>query len=365
MYDTHHGAQATGAQRTYLCQRGLAAVGGALLMLLALIASTPALAGSPHLTMSAAEATAESVARERELERRLNEAREQLDDAARKLAELNREKYAIGPKKKRKAMLGILIDDNGRRGKLRLTGITPGGGAEEAGLKPGDRIVELNGISLDEDGTSPLGVLSREMKAVSPGEEVAVVYERGGDRYDVTIETRGHEKEVAATLRELERRFDMDLDLDGLEEGLAAAAQSVAMSAAALASSPGMSLSSNAKVINLTRDKPRLVELDAQLGGYFGVEEGVLVVDAPEGSGELRNGDVLLAIGDKPVDGVPVAQALLVAGGKEPQSARVLRKGREREIKLVGAGFSGSERIVRTIRVESTGDDVEIIVEDE
>ena len=51
----------------------------------------------------------------KELEQRLTEARQQLDAAARKLAELNRVKYSKVGAKGKKAMLGIVIDDYGQK----------------------------------------------------------------------------------------------------------------------------------------------------------------------------------------------------------------------------------------------------------
>ncbi len=340
-------------EHALLWQRVLVAVSGALLMLAGLTFAPAVLAGdAPEMVGS-------------ELEQRLAEARRQLDDAAQKLAELNREKYSRSPKNPRKAMLGILIDDNGNNGKLRLTGITPGGGAEEAGLKPGDKIIKINGVSLGKSGASPLGNLSREMKRVTAGDPVTVVFERDGDEYPATVTTRGHDKEVTATMAALKDRFGIDVDLDGLEEGIAAAAQSVAMSAAALAT-PGMNMSGmRSQVINLSREQPRLIDLDESLGGYFGVEAGVLVIDAPSGSGELRNGDVLLSLNDEPVTDATLAQALIAKADTGTLEAKVRRKGRERAVKVDAGAFNKAEKIVRRIRIESTGDDMEIIVEED
>lgn len=340
-------------EHALLWQRVLVAVTGALLMLASLALAPPAEAGEAPEAVSS------------ELEQRLAEARRQLDDAAQKLAELNREKYSRSPKNPRKAMLGILIDDNGSRGKLRLTGITPGGGAEEAGLKPGDKIVKLNGVPLGKPGASPLGNLTREMKQVAAGETVTVVYERDGDEYPATIRTRGHEKEVTATMEALKDRFGIDVDLEGLEEGIAAAAQSVAMSAAALGTS-GMNMGGmQTQVIDLSREQPRLIDLDENLGGYFGVDAGVLVIDAPQGSAELRNGDVLLSLDDQPVTDATLAQALIAKAESGTLAAKVRRQGREQRITLDAGAFNEVEKVVRRIRVESSGDNVEIIVEED
>ncbi|MEM1229594.1 MAG: PDZ domain-containing protein [Pseudomonadota bacterium] len=352
-----------------LFYRSAVAVIGALLMLAALAAAPAANGAEPAIPSPPASPEAPKALSSEELEQRLADARRQLDDAAQKLAELNREKYRSHAKKPRKAMLGILIDDNGSRGKLRLTGITPGGGAEEAGLKYGDRILQINGVSLGEPGASPLGNLTRVMKQVAPGDTVTLVYERDGDEYPAKIRTRGHEKEISATMRALEQRFDIDLDLEGLEEGLAAAAQSVAMSAVALSDASGFASGGNAtasKVISLSREKPRLIALDSALGSYFGVDDGVLVVDAPKGAGDLRNGDVLLELDSKDVKDLTFARALLAEADNRSLDAKVLREGKERAVTLNAEAFNRAEKIVRTIRIESNGDDdMEIIVEED
>ena len=301
---------------------------------------------------------------DKELEARLAEARQQLDQAARKLAELNREKYSKEGAKANKAMLGIVIDDYGQNGGLRLHGLTPGGGAAAAGLKVGDRLLEVNGVGLGTHGHSPAGNLKQAMKAVAPGESVVVRYEREGKRYTVDIKTRAHHTDMLAMMKELEHRLNVDIDLEGLDEGLVAAVEGVAISAAALASVDGMELG-NSRVIKLDKATPRLVAVDESLGSYFGCDSGLLVVDAPEGAGDLRNGDVLLALAGKPMSDVGVAYALLAQAGDSEVKGTVRRQGRDREVRLKASAFNKAQRQVRKIRIESHGDDMEIIVEED
>ncbi|MGI9324214.1 MAG: PDZ domain-containing protein [Pseudomonadales bacterium] len=300
----------------------------------------------------------------KELEQRLTEARQQLDAAARKLAELNRVKYSKIGAKGNKAMLGIVIDDYGQEGGLRLHGLTPGGGAAAAGLKVGDRLLQVNGLDLGTEGRSPAGNLSKTMKTVEPGESVAVRYARKGQEYTADIVTRAHHRDMMAMMEELEHRLNVDIDLDGLDEGLVAAAEGVAISAAALASVDGMELS-NSRVIKLKNTPPRLVALDENLGSYFGVDAGVLVVDAPAGAGDIRSGDVLLSLDGQPMTDVGVAHALLAQANGRELSAKVRRQGSERGVQINADAFNKTERLVRTIRIEGHGDDMQIIVEED
>ncbi|WP_410537517.1 S1C family serine protease [Streptomyces sp. KL2] len=53
--------------------------------------------------------------------------------------------------------------------------VTPGGPADKAGLKPGDVITELDGVSIDSGPT-----LISEIWAHEPGEKVSITYTRGG-----------------------------------------------------------------------------------------------------------------------------------------------------------------------------------------
>lgn len=339
--------------------RGALAIGRSLLLCLALLGAVSVVhAGAPE-PPEPPEAMAE-----RELEARLDEARRKLDDAARQLAELNRKKYSKHSSKPRKAMLGILIEDEGRRGGIRLSGITPGGGAAAAGLKTGDRLVEVNGVDLGTKGRSPLGNLTETMNSVTPGETVSVRYERDKKVQAAKIKTREHQRDMMAVIKKLEHDLDIDLDLEGLGAGLAAAAQGVALGAAALASVDGMELS-NSKVITLDQSKPRLVEVDAVLGDYFGVEGGVLIVDAPDGAGEVRNGDILLALDGEPMPDLTMAMATLADAGDDTLRATVRRQGRTRDAQLNAGAFNRAERTVRTLRIETNGEDMEIIVEKE
>ncbi|MFK7914520.1 MAG: PDZ domain-containing protein [Pseudomonadales bacterium] len=302
---------------------------------------------------------------EQELEARLNEARRKLDDAARQLAELNHKKYSSKHSgNPRKAMLGILIEDDGQRGSIRLSGITPGGGAAAAGLKTGDRISSVNGVDLGTKGRSPLGNLTHTMKSVDPGESVTVQYLRNKKTVDAVITTRAHQRDMMAIMNKLESDLDIDIDLEGLEAGLVAAAQGVAIGAAALASVDGMELS-NSKVVTLNQTKPRLVEVDAALGSYFGVDSGVLIVNAPEDAGDVRNGDILLSLDNVPMTDLTIALATLADADDSTMPATVRRAGRERDIRFNAAAFNRGQRTVRTLRIETNGEDMEIIVEDD
>jgi putative serine protease PepD len=61
-------------------------------------------------------------------------------------------------------------------------GVVPGGPADGAGLRSGDIIVEIDGRSVDTPDELVVFLRSRE-----PGDEVTLVYERGGTEHEVTL----------------------------------------------------------------------------------------------------------------------------------------------------------------------------------
>ncbi|MEV7212277.1 trypsin-like peptidase domain-containing protein [Kitasatospora cineracea] len=95
------------------------------------------------------------------------------------------------------AILGVLRDDNytGDGAQIATTGgssgtqpVTPGGPADQAGLKPGDVITKLGGIAIDSGPT-----LVSEIWTHKPGEKVEVEYKRDGKTAKATV-TLGERK---------------------------------------------------------------------------------------------------------------------------------------------------------------------------
>ena len=214
---------------------------------------------------------AETSAEERsELEARLDQARQEVKESARRLAEVLKEQMADNPEEKvaewfsldTGGELGVMINRDDDQGGVLLMGVSPGGGADLAGLKSGDRLLVIDGVQLD--GKGGVEALLDHMNTVDAGQEVAVVALRDGESKAVTVVTQP--RSMQAYVRSV---------LDGLDV--------------------------DGKVIDplrqRVRDAPgtRLIDLDADLGAYFGVDQGVLVLDAPEG-GTLKSGDVLLSV---------------------------------------------------------------------
>jgi len=264
------------------------------------------------------------------VEERIEQARKQLDSAARRLAELHSELWRLettGPRADR-AMLGVLIDDSGGADGLTLQGVTPDGGAAQAGLMAGDRLVAINGVRLDEGGPrKPLHALHEAMSEVQAGDAVSVTYVRGGEtrKTEVVTQARGRymarvveEKgpwlESLRSLRELEHLEA----LKGLE------------SLEVLSKLDDESLKTG--VVRVPAGL-RLERVEGPLAGYFQVDEGVLVLAAPQAAPDLEPGDILQRIDGQAVTD-PMAALRQLAGLEGSVAVQVLRHGRTRELTL-------------------------------
>jgi len=259
--------------KIHALRRGRAAIAGACCAALLALASPFAGAAEP----------ADRAA----LEKQLKEARAKLNDAARDVADLSQQLYGgdrhdelmrFVQGRPQGAMLGINIEDaKGRDDGVEVVGVSPGGPAEQAGLKTGDIVVAMNGQSLrSADGRNPDARLVELMRGVEPGQTVNLDYLRDGQKRSAAVTAAPAEPPIARILRErLPKQLAEGLQIPGFE-GLMGPER------------PFRSL--------------ELVTVTPKLGKYFGTEVGLLVVRAAEGQAlPLEEGDVLLSIdGRKP-----------------------------------------------------------------
>ena len=291
--------------------------------------------------------TLSPLAQASELDERLEQARRKLDEAARELAEIHKQHYATESQSE-KAMLGILLGDADDKKGVELYGVTPGGGAEQAGLQAGDLIVSIDSVSL-ADADEPMSALVEHMKSVEPGEVVVVDYVRDGATNNAAITTQA---QAAHIFKFFDKDFNFDFDFDGLDF-------------------PDFSHEHGARIAipgipSVVTHSRHLMDVSGDLAQYFGVDEGVLVVEAPEDS-ELAGGDIILSIAGEPVEDAASASKLL---GKIDGSASVdvRRSGRSRSVDVAEGEFD--RHMAKVIRIERRGDgesevDVKVIVEDD
>lgn len=199
----------------------------------------------------------------------------------------------------------------------RIEAVTPGSPAAKAGLKADDIITKfgstaLGGVRAEADGESGPGMKLLELaRALDPGDTVAVEYRRGSETKRATIvaEDLGGPFAMRVPERGGMREFTLEPDLRmrvGEPEGFVFS----------FGGAPWGGLN--------------LVTLDADLGSYFGTQEGVLVVKAPGDSAlPLKSGDVILAIdGRKPTSPEHAMRILRSYEGGEAVKLDIMRQKR-------------------------------------
>ena len=202
------------------------------------------------------------------------------------------------------AMLGVVIRDADEG--VHVDGVTPDSGAEAAGIRVDDVIVAINGKALDAE--SQPGQTVREVMAdVAPGDAVAIAFVRDGEERDV---------EVIATARphpakSIPWRMARPSGPDGFFRAL-----------------------HDAPHHRFHEEQPELelVDIGEDLGKYFGVDAGVLVLDTPPGS-NLKPGDILRRIDDADIRNAEEAYRLL-ADLDEDATASIRRENRSRNVKV-------------------------------
>ena len=283
------------------------------------------------LALTAAAVPAGAASEDDQARKELERAREEVEKARQELQKATRElarsmakvesdnpkaqyfEYMTDPKR---AMLGVLIPDDFEDGEtrgVRLTAVTPGSGAEKAGLKAGDLLLSLNGSPLAAEGKlSPQKRMKDVMRKLRAGDEVKVEFERDGRARSTTVTTQAPEPLVMVP--------PMAILNDWLHGDEHATGPMDAM--------PWMGFRGPA-IRGL-----ELSKLDADLGGYFDTTEGVLVVKAPkDGTLGLKSGDVI-----QKIDGVSVSEPITVLdklrSRHEEQTVKleVLRKGRKLDL---------------------------------
>ncbi|HEY7890223.1 MAG TPA: PDZ domain-containing protein [Steroidobacteraceae bacterium] len=250
----------------------------------------------------------EDAARQREdaLRAQMDAARRRLEVAAQQLAALSAQMY--GPMMQRvealsgpsRVLVGVQLDDASGSSGARVREVSPGGSAEQAGIRPGDLIVGVNGTSVR--GREPAARVVALLHDVKPGDKVNLKVSRNGKTRDLPVTARpvGDGFFIAPRVPELPPLPRMK----------------------AFTRWGGGPMIIGGPVADM-----ELARLTPELGRYFGTDAGVLVVRAPpDGTLGLRDGDVILSIGGrKPIDGSHVIRILASYDSGEKVTLEVLR----------------------------------------
>lgn len=242
----------------------------------------------------------------------LDKARAELDKAAQRVAELsmqltprNGQNFVwINEGGPRRAMLGVQIDPASGKEGARVSSVSPGGAAEEAGLLKGDVIVSIDGKSI-AGSPSPNRAVVDHMRTVKPDQKVKVRVLRAGKNQDFVVEAR---------------------PMMGPQPFNIAIPPVGAMGSVMAGPMP--------QIREFRQFWPgefvgmELASITPKLGAYFGVSSGVLVVQAPrDATFKLEDGDVIQSIdGRKPEDGAHAMRILRSYKTGEKLGIAVLRQ---------------------------------------
>ena len=260
-----------------------------------------------------------------ELDEKMREAEALLAKAAQHVAELSSRQLprvamierimrgGHGP------VLGVTIgaDDNDDPvAGVTILGVSPGGAAEESGLRSGDVITSVNSESLTADNNREANEkLLDFMQGVEEGDELTIEYLRNGRALTTELAPRPVRGGVFA------------FEFDGRDFTL-----------------PDIHVAPNIKNFNRFvwmsggsgLGDMEIVQLTERLGSYFGTDEGLLIVRAPKNKDlKLQDGDVIQSIdGRKPTS---VNHAMRILGSYqsgETLKIEIMRDKRKQTISI-------------------------------
>jgi len=205
--------------------------------------------------------------------------------------------------------LGLIIGVDDNQGGVKLIGVTPGSGAQKAGLAAGDRVLEINGTQLEElKGEKAVDSLVGALEDLEDGDLVNLVYESDGKVIKTEVAATSSKSNMWSFLGELGNiDLDMDFDLEFLDD---------------------------VKIGTQHQTGLKLSDIDAVMGHYFGVKTGVLVIaDSREGNGFLP-GDIIKRVNGNDVESSQDALKQLAEDGDALHKVKILRKGRNKTLEV-------------------------------
>jgi len=206
-----------------------------------------------------------------------------------------------------------------------LNSVTDDGPAYEAGLRDGDIITVANGESLarmGRSGTSPANKLIRIKDDLEEGDTLHVEYRRGATSHSADIEVR-YLDNFSVSFRNYDRALRLaEPAIEVLQDGRGT--WDIATVFAGQLSLLGML-------------DVELIELNPELGWYFGVDEGLLIVRAPDDDNELdlRTGDVIVSVdGRRPASQSQLMRILRSYEDGETMEITLMRQREEMTIEV-------------------------------
>jgi S1-C subfamily serine protease len=286
-----------------------------------------------------------------DMQRQLEEARRRLEMASAEVARLSSEMgrnvggYYVEGARQPRALLGVALDPDEKKDGARVQSVSPGGAAEEAGIKVGDIITSIGGQDLGKE-EHPNRALTDRMAQIEPNLKLQVGVLREGRKLNLDVVPR-----PSPTLAQELSRLYSEVRIRQPQAGRGF---TTIVPGEALVAGTATNGERRVEIRNFP-DGPNQGErfrdmefatLSEKLGGYFGVKSGVLVVRAGANSAfKLEDGDVLLAIDGREATSAQQAGRILRSyGDGEKLKLRIQRDRKAQDIEITMPGPGGEVR---------------------
>ena len=215
----------------------------------------------------------------------------------------------------RKPVIGVLLAPDAVAG-VQVVGVTPDGGAADAGLQSGDRIVSIDGKQVLgssaelrlENARMLLGNLSTKLP-------VKIAYVRAGQAGTVSVTPKSQRGQVWVNSHRGTPEPDvmMHRSHDGHAPGVAPEVNREVIRIISGDNCKGGDCRTPMLMEAMRWNGLNLASVDAKLGRYFGTDRGVLVLSAGPDLAGLQAGDVIHKVDGKAVATPREAMAALRA----------------------------------------------------